>query len=125
MGYRNAVSKQFAVPAHSVWQLITDTRTWPVWGPTVRAVDCPDRFLQASTRGRVQTSVGIWLPFTVERFETGCYWDWRVAGVTATGHRVDATGIDNCRLTFTIPPWAVGYGLVCRLALNRIQQLLP
>ncbi len=64
------------------------------------------------------------MPFVVGIVEPESYWDWRVAGVAATGHRVEPLGPNRCRLTFTVPGWAFGYGLVCRLALMRIDRLL-
>jgi hypothetical protein len=95
-----------------------------VWGPSVRAVDCKDRYIRAGSSGRIRTPLGIWVPFVVGTVEPGSYWDWRVAGVPATGHRVESAGPDRCRLTFTVPVWAIGYGLVCRLALMRIDRWL-
>jgi hypothetical protein len=111
-------------PAADVWRLITDTYAWPRWGPTVRAVDCRDRYIRAGSTGRVRTSIGLWLPFTVERFERERYWDWRVGGVAATGHRVEPSGPRQCELSFSVPRWAVGYGIVCRAALKRIARLI-
>ena len=117
-------SKPLEAPVDRVWRLITDTRTWHRWGPSVRAVDCDDRFIRSGSSGRIRTPVGVWVPFVVESFEPESYWDWRVAGVAATGHRVEPVGPNRCRLTFTVPVWAFGYGLVCRLALMRIDRLL-
>lgn len=118
------VGRRLQAPADRVWDLLTDTRTWPAWGPSVRRVHCPERFIRAGSTGRVQTVVGVWLPFVIQRFEDGCFWDWRVGGVPATGHRVVAEGLYACRLTFTVPFWALGYLPVCRQALQRIQRLL-
>ena len=110
-------------PAPRVWQLITDTETWSRWGPSVRKVDSPDRFIHAGLKGRILTPFGIWLPFNIEKFEPERYWNWRVAGIPATGHLVEPLKNHRCRLTFTVPAWAPIYGLVCRIALNRIQKL--
>ena len=122
------LSLEFAKPldasAAQVWMLITDTFTWPDWGPSVRAVDCRQRFIRENSRGRIQTPLGFWLPFRVTTFEPESYWDWRVAGVAATGHRIVPLGNQRCRLSFTAPAWAFGYGPVCRLALMRIDRLL-
>ena len=117
-------SKPLEAPVDRVWRLITDTQTWHRWGPSVRAVDCDDRFIRSGSSGRIRTPVGVWVPFVVGTFEPESYWDWRVAGVAATGHRVETVGPNRCRLTFTVPAWAFGYGLVCRLALMRIDRLL-
>lgn len=121
---RVAYTKEMDAPADVVWRLITDTRTWPGWGPSVMAVDSPERYIRAGLAGRIRTSIGVWLPFTIETFEKKRYWDWRVGGLAATGHRVEALGKDRCRLDFIVPAWAVGYGIICRLAMNRIQRLL-
>ncbi len=117
-------SQSLDAPAQRVWRLITDTHAWPQWGPTVREVDCRDRYIQAGSTGRVRTPFGIWLPFAVERFEPQSYWDWRVGGVAATGHWVKPLGRQRCELAFSVPFWAIGYGVVCRAALKRIERML-
>ncbi len=118
-------SKIINAPAPRVWRLITDTRSWPRWGPTVRAVECSERFIHAGSTGRVRTPFGIWLPFVVVVFEPErYYWDWRVGGIAATGHRVEPRGSHQSLLSFSVPDWAIGYGMVCRLALVRIERLL-
>jgi len=108
----------------AVWNFITDTKTWPLWGPSVKDVDFPDRYIGMGSRGKILTPVGIWLPFEVNRFEERNYWDWRVNGFEATGHRVMKTGPDRCRLIFTVPFWALAYSLICKLALLRVKRLI-
>ena len=118
------VTQSLNAPLEQVWHLLIDTAAWPHWGPTVRAVDSPERFIEAGLRGRVRTTVGIWLPFEILTFAPQRYWDWRVGGVNATGHQVEPAGPDRCRLTFTVPVWAAPYRIVCRAALKRIERLL-
>jgi uncharacterized protein YndB with AHSA1/START domain len=118
------LSRIIDAPAAEVWRLITDTHTWPRWGPTVLNVICRERFIHAGSRGKVQTPLGVWLPFVVTHFKPAHYWDWRVAGVAATGHQVKSLGRQRCELVFTVPLWAVAYGLVCRTALVRIERML-
>jgi len=110
-------------PASGIWQLITDTETWPCWGPSVRKVDSPKRFIRSGLKGRIMTPFGNWVPFRIEQCQPNRYWDWRVYGIPATGHLVEPMDSHTCRLTFTVPAWAPFYGLVCRMALNRIKQL--
>ena len=110
-------------PAAVAWRLLTDTHAWPQWGPSVRAVAAPTRFITAGTRGRVQTTPGLWLPFAITDWEEGRAWAWRVAGVPATGHRVTPLTAHTCRVAFTIPRWAPFYVPVCRLALRRLEVL--
>ena len=119
------VSRIIHADASRVWDLTTDTWSWPLWGPTVRKAILPAglRYISPGTRGRVQTAVGIWLPFVITDFEPGAYWAWQVGGVQATGHRVDPLGPARCQLTFEIPNWALPYWLVCRLALRNIARM--
>jgi hypothetical protein len=111
------------VPAALAWRLLTDTHVWPKWGPSVRAVDAPARFISAGMHGRVQTTPGLWLPFEITDWEEGRAWAWRVAGIPATGHRVTSVTESSCRVAFTIPRWAPFYVPVCRIALRRIASL--
>jgi hypothetical protein len=114
---------EIPVPAAVAWRLLTDTEAWPLWGPSVRAVDAPMRRIGPGLRGRVRTALGVWLPFEVTRWEPGTRWDWRVAGIPATAHVVAPIEPDRCRVTFLIPPWAPFYVPVCRLALRRLLDL--
>ena len=110
-------------PASQVWRTLTDTATWPLWGPSIRKVDFPQRFISANAQGRIQIPLGIWVPFTVERYEPKHYWDWRVGGIHATGHRLVPVAQDQTMLYFTVPAWAAVYGIICRIALVRIRRL--
>ena len=113
-----------AAPA-AAWRLLTDLDAWPRWGPTVTAAELTGggRRLTGGTRGRVRTPVGLWLPFAVTAFEPGYRWVWRVAGVPATGHRVEPHA-GGCRVVFEVPVLAAAYAPVCHRALDRIAALL-
>ena len=63
-------------PVSRVWRLMTDTQTWTRWGPSLKEVDSPERFIRAGLTGRIRTPFGIWAPFTIEAFEPEQYWDW-------------------------------------------------
>jgi len=121
---RLGVGRRFAVPCDVLWDMITDTAKWPRWGPSVRAVSCPDRWIGQGSRGAVLTAVGLWLPFVVSRCDPLRYWEWRVAGIPATGHRLTASGPHGCRLDFELPLLWLPYALVCRRALENIAGLL-
>jgi hypothetical protein len=110
-------------PASIAWRLLTDTCEWPRWGPSVRAVDAPCRYIGPGVRGRVQTATGLWLPFEIIDWQPERYWAWRVGGIPATGHGVEPIGPHRCRVCFHIPRWAPFYRLVCRQALRRIAAL--
>jgi hypothetical protein len=120
-GRRLLVSRSIDAPPDRVWDLFVDTRRWPDWGPSVTAVECADRRVRTGTNGRVRTVAGIWVPFEV----TSCAdhrWTWRVAGIPATGHRVDPAD-GRCRAVFELPLAAAPYAVVCRRALRRLDAL--
>jgi len=134
-GRRLAVAARFAVGPETAWDALVDTDCWPAWGPSVTAVDCADRRIDAGSEGRVRLPGGVWVPFRVTHL-SGRRWTWRVARVPATGHRVetidgrpspDATAGDEseaCRVVFEVPVLAAGYVPVCRRALGDLAALL-
>jgi hypothetical protein len=138
-GRRVEVARDVDAPAETLWDLLRDTTYWPEWGPSVRAVDCETRSIEAGTEGRVQlaTPGHPWARFRVDRCED-YRWTWSVSPplsdamrnvfdpgptVPATGHRVEPLGENRCRVVFEIPPLAVGYALVCRRALARLDAI--
>jgi hypothetical protein len=120
-GLRLAVTRRVAADRETVWELLTDTRRWSEWGPSVRAVDCPRRYIEAGTTGRVRLPGGLWLPFRIDSCRD-YRWTWRVARVPATGHFVEPA-TRGCRVGFELPPFAVAYVPVCRRALGRLRTL--
>jgi hypothetical protein len=120
-GRRLTVGRRVDAPRETAWRVFRDTEAWPEWGPSVREVDCPGRYVERGTTGRVRTPVG-WVPFEV----TACVdyrWTWSVTGVAATGHRVDEAEDEACRPVFEVSPLAGAYLPVCRRALRRIELL--
>ena len=117
-------SLDITAPASTAWHLLIDTRAWPHWGPSLRAVDSPRRLIGPGVQGRVQTAPGLWLPFEITDWEPDRAWSWRVAGLPATGHRVEPLAAERCRVRFLIPHWAPFYRPVCRAALRRIAALI-
>ena len=111
-----------ASPA-AAWRVLTDTRMWVRWGPSIAAVDADPPVIGPGHVGRLRTPVGIWLPFEVTTYVAGASWGWRVAGVPATGHRVEPTA-EGCRIVFEVPWAAAPYVAVCRVALHRLASLL-
>ena len=118
------VGRNYKSSPSTVWRIITDTRKWPQWGPTVRKVQSSDRFIRRGSKGRVQTSVGIWLPFEITEYEDGRYWTWKIGSVKATGHRVQARELFGSTLWFDVPIPVAPYGWICQVALKRIERLL-
>ncbi len=123
MTYRVHTSKIIPAAPEVVWELLIDTVAWPKWGPTVRGVEYPPRYLSAGSSGSVQTWGGVTLAFRVTEFQPGHRWAWEVAGIPATDHVVSALGPDSCRLAFGAPALAWPYLAVCRLAMRRIHDL--
>ena len=93
---RFSVALEIEAAAERVWEVFVDTQAWPRWGPSVRAVDFPDRIIRSGSAGRVKTALGFWVSFLVTKFEHGRYWNWKVGGVPATGHRVTPLGPHRC-----------------------------
>lgn len=118
------ISRTFRSPCGEIWELLTDTTTWPQWGPSVKSVDSRDRFINKETRGRVKTAGGMWLPFSITAFEEGRFWSWNVAGIPATGHRLEPQRDGLCKLTFEVPLIAAPYTYICKIALDRIAGIL-
>ncbi len=110
--------------AAAAWELLTDTRRWSQWGPSVVAAGCDPPVIGPDSVGWVQTAVGVRLPFRITRFDQGRSWSWQVAGIPATGHRVEALGPHRCRVCFEVPFWAAPYVAVCWLAAKRIKHIL-
>jgi len=117
------ISRPLDIPCSVIWDVLTDTGRWPQWGPSVAAVRCfPQRIGKGST-GRVKTILGFWVPFTVTDWDEGRSWSWRVSGLPATGHLVEALAPGRCRLAFRVPLWAWPYVLVCKVAMDRIARI--
>ena len=116
-------SRVVPAPPAAAFELLVRTRSWPRWGPSVAAVEPADARIGLGTSGRVRTAVGVWLPFEVTAFDEGRSWSWRVAGVPATGHRVELAD-GGCRLCLDVPIVAAPYLAVCHLALRRLARLL-
>lgn len=118
------VSRIIEARADAVWQVLIDTRLWPEWGPSVKAVESPQRYIAAGVEGRIKTFFGIWLPFEITAFEAPTFWHWNVAGLPATGHHVIPLDKSGCELIFEIPYGALPYAAVCRRATSCIAHLV-
>ncbi|MBM9536198.1 SRPBCC family protein [Desulfobulbus alkaliphilus] len=108
----------------AAWELLIDTRRWPEWGPSIIGVESTERCIGPRTTGRVRTAIGLWLPFRITHFISNEQWRWRVAGIPATGHRVEPVAPDMTRVIFEVPLLAAPYLVVCRLAAQRIKTIL-
>lgn len=118
------VRRELQAPAEVAWGLLIDTRSWPAWGPSVRAVETEPPVLSAAgQRGRLRGPLGPWIGFEITSFAPGRRWTWKVASVPATGHRVDPLDAHRCEVVFEVPVFALPYATVCHLALRRIASL--
>jgi len=116
-------SIEIAAPASAIWPLLAEFRHWPEWGPSVRAVDAETEAIAAGLRGRVQTAIGLWLPFEIGRCEPERFWDWKVAGVQATGHRLVPIAADRTLVEFTVSRVFLPYVWVLDRGLRRLARL--
>lgn len=123
-GGRLETSCKIEASAERVWQIITDTTLWPVWGPSVIDVSCSERYISANSSGHVKTALGFWLPFKVTQYTHAVYWGWCIGSVPATGHRIDPVNGHCCRLVFDMAWYAFPYVTVCFFALRKIRQLI-
>lgn len=118
-----AVGGDVGAPAAVAWDLIARFDRWPEWGTTIRAVEADADVVAPGVTGRVQTIVGIWLPFEITDVAEGRSWTWTVAGRQATGHHVVPLGPARSRIDFTVAwPFAL-YAFPMWLAVRRIQRL--
>lgn len=119
-----AVGRDVAAPPESTAETLRDTRRWPEWSPSIDGVESADRYVETGTTGRVRVA-GVWTPFRVTA-ATRLRWDWRVAGIPATGHRVDRYPgrSDRCRVVVEVPLVAAAYVPACRRALDRFAALV-
>ncbi|MFZ0379561.1 MAG: SRPBCC family protein [Solirubrobacteraceae bacterium] len=118
-----AVGRFVRVAPSEAWALISRTGCWPRWGPSVSAVEPADTELSLGLRGRVRTPFGLWFPFRITEFDPPRSWAWSVILVPATSHRVEPAH-GGCRVSFAVPATEFAYLAVCRLALERIAELL-
>lgn len=123
-GWSLAVAREVDASPAAAMEALCDTRRWPDWSPAIGAVESEDRYVREGTRGRVRIA-GAWVPFRVTSC-SDCRWGWRVAGIPATGHRVEGDGDDpaRCRVVVEVPLVAVGYVPICRRALDRFAGLV-
>jgi len=120
-GRRLLVRRAVDAPVDVVWDVLTDTERWSDWGPSITAVESPDRYITAGSRGRVRALGAVWLPFEITTCEN-YRWTWTVARVPATGHFVAAHPAGSV-VGFELSPLAVGYVPVCQRACARIAAL--
>lgn len=120
-GRRLRVRRAINAPVDVVWDVLTDTQRWQAWGPSITAVEAPERYITAGSRGRVRVLGAVWLPFEVTTCENH-RWTWTVARVPATGHFVETHPAGSV-VGFDLSPLAVGYIPVCRQACSRIDEL--
>lgn len=103
--------------------MLTRFEDWPRWGPSVLSVSSPSAAAGPGVRGSVRTVVGIRLPFVITHWIEGSEWSWRVAGLPATGHRVEPSGDSATLVTFSVAWPAAPYAAVLDAGLDRLRQL--
>ena len=118
------ISRIIQTTPEALWDMLTDTKSWPQWGPTVKAVQSNSQYIRAGSTGHVKTVLGFWAPFAITEWADGQYWSWRVFNIRATGHRIEIIDGKCCRLIFEVPFWAGPYAIICKVAADRIARYL-
>ena len=118
------ISRVVGAASNRVWELLTDTVAWEEWGPSIISVQSSERYIKKWSHCRVKTALRFWVPFQVTELDSGKCWSWRIFGISATGHRIERLDECSSRLVFQVPIWAAPYLVVCKVALDRIVQLL-
>ena len=103
--------------------MLTDTRLWPIWGPSICKVESSDDIIRLGSSGKIRTTIGLTVPFLIDRFEPGAYWSWKIGPVRATGHRIRPIANECTLVAFEVPLWAPFYLLVCLSAFHRMALL--
>ena len=117
------VATEIDLPGVEVWPFIAEFRHWPSWGPSIRRVETDAVRVATGVTGRVQTLVGVWLPFVITHCRPEELWHWRVAGVPATRHFIASAGKSHSRVEFSVTWPLAPYALVLELALRRLKTL--
>jgi hypothetical protein len=118
------ISRIIQTTPEALWDMLTDTKSWPQWGPTVKAVQSNSQYIRAGSTGHVKTVFGFWAPFVITEWIDGQYWSWHVFNIRATGHRIEIIDGKCCRLIFEVPFWAGPYAIICKVAADRIARYL-
>ncbi|MDJ0952768.1 MAG: SRPBCC family protein [Acidimicrobiia bacterium] len=118
---RISSSIEIAASPDLVWPHIAQFDRWPAWGLSITAVESNADQVAPGVTGRVRTPVGFWLPFTIEDVTPESYWDWRVAGVRATGHHLEPTAIGT-RVRFTAPWIVAPYTVMMAASLRKLKR---
>lgn len=121
---RVSVQRTVAASPAAAWHVLTDTTQWVRWGPTVQSVECRDRVIRKGSKGRIRTVFRIVLPFWISEYAHGLFWKWKVAGISATGHRLIPCDQNTCIIRFEMPIYWIAYVIVCKKALERIAAIL-
>lgn len=116
--------RKIDAPAEDLWALLTNLDRWPLWGPSVRRAELdPGSEFESGATGVVLTSLNVRLPFEITAYDDGARWAWKVAGLPATDHTVQALGSRRSRVGFGVPWPAAPYLAVCRVALRRLESV--
>ena len=67
--------------------------------------------------------VGIWVPFEITDVEPMRSWDWKVAGIKATGHEISPISPGRTRVQFTVSAYVAPYVAVLQRGLRRVKDL--
>jgi uncharacterized membrane protein len=112
-----------AAPKDSVWDVLTDVERWPQWTPTMRSVELLDETpFRVGARARIRQPrlpAAVWMVTVLQR-QRYFAWENLAPGVRAiAGHRLEATGGNETRVTLSIM-WTGWLAPLVRLLYGRL-----
>jgi uncharacterized protein YndB with AHSA1/START domain len=118
--WRFRVRRTISEPQRKVWELLTNTKYWPMWGPSIQSVAPRDTKIILGTKGSVKTVFGFHVSFVITKFEEQNVWDWDTCGLPVTGHTIRSISPHSTEVIFDLPVLLAPYALFCWMALHKI-----
>lgn len=112
-------------PPERLWELLTDTRCWPDWGPSIKCVEIAQPIIAHGSFGHVEIALlPVSMPFVITEYTHLESWSWEVAGRQATTHTLRRLARDHCEVSFGVPSAIFApYLIICHRALAKIAEL--
>ena len=120
--WRFRVRRTISEPSHKVWEILTNTKYWPIWGPSIQSVAPSDTKIILGTQGSVKTILGFHVTFVITKFKEQNVWDWDTCGLPVTGHTIRPINSQCTEVIFDLPVLLAPYALFCWIALRKINR---
>ena len=120
--WRFSVRRTISEPKQEVWELLTNTKYWPIWGPSIQSVNPSHTRISLGTKGSVKTILGFNVNFVITKFEDHDVWNWDTSGLSITGHTIRPINPQCTEVIFDLPVLLAPYALFCWIALRKINR---